>query len=417
MRFLEWLNRLRRSERGNVLIVGAASMPLLIGSAALAVDTIQLSLWKRQLQRAADSGAIAGAYAVGQGIDDLDEPVDHDIEKNAHPGLSDRDVANGSYGAKTLSNDDCATRGITPCFDRAVQVSLTAQRTLPFISIFTNSATHFTAKATAALVDEGEYCVVSLYEGTSAGIVANGNAKVKLGCGMITNSRSDSSVTAGGSSQVEASPIAAVGDIDGEGQNFVGDTVLKPHTVPQADPLAHIPDPPKQTGCDKQVSANMGPGCYGSMDIKGPVTLAPGTYYIDGGDLTINAQAAVTGENVTIVMTGTNGQAGDIKINGGAKINLTAPTSGDYKGVVLYRDRRADVIDVKFNGGAGFDFTGAIYMPTTNLAMLGNFALNSQCLQLVGRILTFNGTAEIENNCPPASGASAFRMSVVRLVG
>src|SRR3546814_4897306 len=120
----------------------------------------------------------------------------------------------------------------------------------------------------------------------------------------------------------------------------------------------------------------MGPGCYGSMDIKGPVTLAPGTYYVKGGDLTINAQASVTGENVTIVMTGTNGDAGDIKINGGAEINLTAPTSGDYKGVVLYRDRRADGIDVKFNGGAGFDFTVAIYMPNTNLEMLGNFELD-----------------------------------------
>src|SRR3546814_104397 len=116
-------------------------------------------------------------------------------------------------------------------------------------------------------------------------------------------------------------------------------------------------------------------------------------------------------------MCGTQCAACYNKMNGGAEINLTAPTSGDYKGVVLYRDRRADVIDVKFNGGAGFDFTGAIYMPTTNLEMLGNFEFNSQCLQLVGRILTFNGTAEIENNCPPASGASAFRASVVRLVG
>src|SRR3546814_10480648 len=190
-----------------------------------------------------------------------------------------------------LSNYDCASRGITPCFDRAVQVSLTAQRTLPFISICTDSATHFTAKATAALVDEGEYCVVSLYEGTSAGIVANGNAKVKLGCGMITNSRSDSSVTAGGSSQVEASPIAAVGDIDGGGQNFVGDTVLKPHTVPQLDPLAHIPDPPTQTSCERKVSANMGPGCYCSMDIKGPVTLAPGTYYVRSEEHTSELQS------------------------------------------------------------------------------------------------------------------------------
>src|SRR3546814_19279164 len=106
------------------------------------------------------------------------------------PGLSDVAVATGSYGAKVLSNDDCATRGITPCFDRAVQVSLTAQRTLPFISIFPDSAPHFTAKPTAALVDEGEYCVVSLYEGTSAGTVDNGHAKVNLGRGIITNTSS-----------------------------------------------------------------------------------------------------------------------------------------------------------------------------------------------------------------------------------
>src|SRR3546814_13308472 len=168
-----------------------------------------------------------------------------------------------------MSNDDCATRGITPCCVRAVQVSLTAQRTLPFISIFTDSATHFTAKATAALVDEGEYCVVSLYEGTSAGIVANGNAKVKLGCGMITNSRSDSSVTAGGSSQVEASPIAAVGDIDGGGQNFVGDTVLKQHTVPQLDPHSHITDPPPQTRVESKVRQTLGLDSHGSGVHKG----------------------------------------------------------------------------------------------------------------------------------------------------
>src|SRR3546814_13127633 len=122
-----------------------------------------------------------------------------------------------------MSNDDCATRGITPCCDRAVQVSLTAQRTLQFSSIFTDSATQFTAKATAALVDEGEYCLVVLYEGTSAGIVANGNAKVKHGGGMINNSRADWYVTAGGLEQVTASPIDTVGGITGGGQNHDGE--------------------------------------------------------------------------------------------------------------------------------------------------------------------------------------------------
>ena len=69
MRAYSWLRDLISSERGNVFVVAAAVMPLLLGSAAFAVDTIQLSVWKRQLQRAADSSAIAGAYAVSLGDD------------------------------------------------------------------------------------------------------------------------------------------------------------------------------------------------------------------------------------------------------------------------------------------------------------------------------------------------------------
>lgn len=424
MPMLQWLRRLRGSEKGNVLMVGAASMPLLIGSAALAVDTIQLSLWKRQLQRAADSGAIAGAHAINQGAfgDSLDTQVDHDLDENEHTVLTDVIVDTGSYGDGALSSDSCAARGITPCFDQAVQVTLASRRTLPFISIFTDSPTDLRAAAVAAVVDQGQYCVVSLYEGEDAGIVANGNANVTLGCGMVTNSRAESAITAGGSSQIEASPLGAVGGLDGEDQNFVGDTELRPYSAPTGDPLAHVPDPPPQQNCQP---LSIGPnddltireGCYTSMDIKGTVTLDPGIYYINGGDLDLGSQAVVNGENVTIVMTGPNGQAGDIKLNGGAEVNLTASSDGPYKGVVLYRDRRADVIEVKFNGGAGLNLTGALYLPTTDIDMLGNFDLQSQCLQMVARILNFKGTADIQNNCPAGSGASAFGANVVRLVG
>ena len=59
---LSFLSKLRRDKRGNVLILMGAAMPLLVASAGLATDTIQWALWKRQLQRAADSAAIAGVY-------------------------------------------------------------------------------------------------------------------------------------------------------------------------------------------------------------------------------------------------------------------------------------------------------------------------------------------------------------------
>ncbi|HEX3677283.1 MAG TPA: pilus assembly protein TadG-related protein, partial [Sphingomicrobium sp.] len=58
-----FLKKLWRDRRGNALIIAGAALPLIVGSAGLASDTIQWALWKRQLQRVADSAAEAGAYA------------------------------------------------------------------------------------------------------------------------------------------------------------------------------------------------------------------------------------------------------------------------------------------------------------------------------------------------------------------
>jgi uncharacterized membrane protein len=39
---------------------------LLVAASAIGLDTIQVTLAKRQLQRAADSAAMAGAYSIAQ---------------------------------------------------------------------------------------------------------------------------------------------------------------------------------------------------------------------------------------------------------------------------------------------------------------------------------------------------------------
>ncbi|QNP42759.1 Tad domain-containing protein [Sphingomonas daechungensis] len=54
------IKRLWRDRRGNTLAIAGAALPLVLGSAGLASDTIQWTLWKRQIQRAADSAAYAG---------------------------------------------------------------------------------------------------------------------------------------------------------------------------------------------------------------------------------------------------------------------------------------------------------------------------------------------------------------------
>src|SRR5437588_5488700 len=90
---ISFFGKLMRSRRGNVLAIAAATLPLFIAAAGLATDTIQWTLWKRQLQRAADSAAIAGVYnreANGGATNGAtngtatDTTVGHDLSINLH---------------------------------------------------------------------------------------------------------------------------------------------------------------------------------------------------------------------------------------------------------------------------------------------------------------------------------------------
>jgi hypothetical protein len=407
MRAYSWLRDLISSERGNVFVVAAAVMPLLLGSAAFAVDTIQLSVWKRQLQRAADSSAIAGAYAVSLG-DDTHTAVHNDLDKNAFPLLTEEeDIDEGAWGD----------------YSQTVKVKLTASRPLPFMSIFTNKRTTLIAEARAALVGTGKFCMVSLYDGPDAGIDVNGNATVSLGCGMKSNCTGDSCITAGGSSSIQAVPIASVGGIDGDSQNFVEPTTLQPRSAPERDPFAYLPNPTVPSNCSTAAltasnkPTTSGTYCYASASV-GPsdVLNLPDntTIIINNGD--IDFKGDVNAKGVTWVMTGDNGKAGDLKINSQANLKMSSPDSGTYKGVLFYRDRRASNIEIKINGGADSHLTGALYFPSSDITYAGNSSMQVECLQMVGQKLKFRGGADITNECPTNGGAQAFSQTVVRLV-
>lgn len=412
MRALNRLKDLLGSERGNALALGAAALPMLMAAAGFAVDTIQLSVMKRQIQRAADSSAIAGAYALVQDTNTASEAataraaVARDLTKNKYP---------------TLSQNATVTPGPALGYQRTVAVELRAQPTLPFISIFTKAASPVTATATAAIVDNGRFCMLSLYNGTSPGIDIGGNATVNLGCGMASNSTGTEAITAFGSSSVTASPLMAVGGLKSS-SNLATGTKLQPYSSEQKDPFASIPNPPPQSGCvplsvDVHDTASITPGCYSAMDIKGTVNMAPGTYYVDGGDISFGSQANVTGDGVTFVMTGPNGAAGDLDMNAQATLNLKAPSSGTYGGILFFRDRRASNIEIKINGGADATLVGALYFPSSNVTFSGNAGFEARCFQLVGQILTFRGTATINNSCPDfPPGKDSFQAQYVRLV-
>src|SRR3954465_7086357 len=82
-----FFRRLFKDRRGNALVMAGAFLPLVVGASGLATDTIQWTMWKRQLQRAADSAAIAGVYdrenAAGA-TTTTSATVSHDLTLNLH---------------------------------------------------------------------------------------------------------------------------------------------------------------------------------------------------------------------------------------------------------------------------------------------------------------------------------------------
>ena len=417
---LNLLRRLGRDESGNIIAIGAAALPMLVGSAALAVDTIQLSLSKRELQRAADSGAIAGAYALAQNrIDEqIEASVVRDLGNNPHPSLTD---------------DPAVVRGARAGYDKTVHVRLTAEQTLPFMNMFTRRPSRISAQATAAIVSQGRYCMVSLYDGTEAGITLGGNATVTLGCGMITNSRAASAITTGGArSYIVATPVGAVGGLDGESNTFRGDTRLLPYTTPQDDPFADVPNP-DTSACTNPVdlvvdgNATIAAGsCLSSLTVKpsGSLTVTgSGPVTVYGGDVDIKGDVGMASgsQGVTLVMTGpetSNGsvQAGTMTMASQANLSLTPPSEGDYAGLVFYRDRRAGYSAIKVRGGASSMLKGAFYAATSDFDYAGNSGFQAECLQMVGQRIRFTGTSDLLNECPADSDTSPVSRNIVRLV-
>jgi Flp pilus assembly protein TadG len=410
---LKAFKRLWNDERGNALLLGAAALPLLIGSAGLATDTIQWALWKRQLQRAADSAAIAGVYAR-IGTADVNAAVTSDVTQNNKTQIA-------------LLTAPVITQPTVAQGASAVAVTLQIQQKLAFSSLFMSSPPIIEASATAAAIPTGEYCAQAQIDTNATGISAGGNVNVNLGCGMITNSTSIEAAVAFGSSTVDADPVAAVGGLD-KTDNWAAGTTLLPFTLAQPDPFADINPPTIPSGCnnwsdnpqDNQTypsSVPTSPVCLNNFNVKGTLNLQPGTYIITG-DMNVNSGAELNCTGCTFIMTNsTPADTGTVDFNGGAKINITAPDSGTYKGILFYSNRGADPTDVnKINGGSASSFSGAFYFPHQKVEFTGDSSVTYQCLKLVSWQLTFLGNANIENNCPPGTYGDRFKGRHVRLV-
>ena len=431
-----FMTKIWGDKRGNAMIIAAAALPLLIGSAGLATDTIQWALWKRQLQRAADSAAIAGVYdrvAAASATTGTAAAVTKDLSLNNHTGMA----LQATYPKVTFP----ANSGIQ---QNQVRVELAIQRQLSFSSMFMTNPPLIKTTAQAATVSSaGEFCVLSLQNNSKTGIQATGSATIVMDCGMMTNSTSTNAAAGQGSASVTATTLAAAGGIQ-QSSNWTVDA-YQPYSPALADPYAALePSPAELSSCASSPPSLTignpnnglvvtGGACYGSLSIGSnrTLTLKDGLYIISGGS--VNIQGTLNLLNATLILTNKNSGAtqpiGSLDMNASGQLNATAPTTGKWSGMALYQDRRA--VDNsptgnissnspnRINGNSSNKITGVVYFPNQQVTYNGNGTGSSTCTQFVAKRIYWSGNTGMNNftaNCN-MHGMSAIQTSLrVRLV-
>lgn len=402
---LNLLRNLVRDCRGNALVLSAAAMPCVIGAAGLATDSIHWAVWKRELQRTADSAALAAVYASAQSAT-VSTAVDSDIAKNNHTGVA---IKSGypiiSYPTVTG-------------YSTVIKVDLAVQKTLGFSSLFLSVAPTIVTSATAAYVNDNNFCAGALKTSGGPGITIGGSSSVNLGCKAISNANVNPSVATNGASYSFTAPlVAAVGSLPSE---ITGVTTLDPYHVAMPDPYAGKYSTTPTSNCNKQINGsatNLTPGCYKDFAFSGnkTYTLAPGTYFLDSTDFSVAGGTTIIGTGVTIILTGTT--PGSIKTNGNSTIQLSAPTSGAYANMLFIQSPSATTDNSNIiNGSDTSSFDGAIYIPNGNVTFSGSSGAITKCVSVMAYTLSFSGNTNLQNNTTGCTAATTFSNKLMKLI-
>jgi Flp pilus assembly protein TadG len=389
-----FLEKLRKDARGNVLLLAGAGTVSLIGGAGLGVDTVQWYLWKRQLQQAVDSAALAGAQTRSQGGNYV-ASARRELGRTANTAVAEETIGNAA------------------AYFQGVEVIATTSRALPFTSVFLDVAPTIRARSVAATVTGGKHCVISLAR-NGIGVNGTGSARVNLGCGVSSNSSSSGAIDLTGTSYLRASPLSAVGGINYSNTNIEAGTEIITYSVEQQDPLASrgLAVPTSPSACsdnnftvNPNTSQSITPGRYcNGITVRGELHLAPGVYIVDRGEFKVNSQGSIHGEGVTIILTGNSpSNVATTDIAGGAQVDLRAPTEAenpDWHNILIYQDPMAEFPLNKLAGDSNFNMEGIVYLPRGDVRFAGSSGQHAECLLLVANRVNFVGESSFGNNCP-----------------
>jgi hypothetical protein len=434
-------------ERGQALVMVSLTLFLIFALLALVVDLGFLYFRHSVAQTAADSAAMAAALAAEKSSggttiscttsvacqaatacpSTIPNPPTSDVH-NACLYAQQNGFTQGGNGGKqnvwVAANVTAAPGEST--LSTSYWVTVTVSESFPslFGAIFQANAPAVSASATAAVLKAAAgTCIYSLDPNTSKAIYVTGSSSLTLSqCGMYIDSNNSKALYVDNAGSIAASSVNVVGNY--YGQPYASNITPTPTTGAPvvADPYANISAPSFSNTCDhinygvcngKQdailpgvycggISVGSCPGSQsGTWGSSGQLlTMSAGVYVLLGGGLTIGNGYTVTGTGVGFYNTGNSTYAyAPVTINGGAVVQLSAPTTGALAGMLIYEDRTASVVPStstnSISNGSTNWLTGAIYMPRTILTFGGMNPMGPMPVSLIARQLLFSNDAKV----------------------
>ncbi len=338
----------RRDERGTVAVVFSVSLAALLGVTGIALDYSRAASAQRRMAAATDAAALAAVGAL--------EPSRVDTAMRLFAS---------NYAGAATPQVDISGDTVTVSARDAVPTTISQILGIDRLPIEARSV----ARAAAAKV--APQCIL-LLEPEETGLYVNSDSRLDADCGVQVNSmHATEAFLANSNSHVATARL----HVSGTSRLNAGSTATPPpldDKAGQADPLLELPEP-AAGGCNHTdftintgVTLTMTPGVYcGDTVVNSGATanLQPGIYVFRDGEFLVNSLSRVTGTEVMLHFTGTNAR---LNVNSDSALDVTAPRSGTYAGVLMFQSRATATTDAPaftINSDGDTRIEGTVYLP------------------------------------------------------
>ncbi len=402
-----------RSERGQAIVLIVFVIVGLVAITGLAVDGGTAYADRRQAQNAADSAALAASLARIRG-DNFRSAAFQQAIQNGYNNDGERSEVQVNFPPRSGPYRGNA---------EYIQVVIASHSPTIFGSVLGIRNVTNTVEAVARVVPPAwdeilyGYAVISLAptsdcqnnkafwvhgEGTlklqGGGIWVNSNhstcAFMQQGSGSVAFEDDSPFTIVGGASiqkpQLVKRQVPGFGYMQrAEGGSFPIQPVVGAAPIPYPPPFV-MPRP--SCGLKEAEVLDGGimtPGAWGEdFPPDGVTILQSGIYCIDG-DVRVNGSQTLIGDHVLLVV-----EHGQVQFNGNATIQLTAPGSGPFKGLLIFVPMR-NRTRVVLNGNSDSVFRGTILAPASLIRITGNDSAFGYHSQIIGYYVELTGSSNV----------------------